>query len=134
MAGGHTRALSELRAADAARYGGKSASLGELLAGEVPVPPGFALVAAAFDAHVDGASLRAPIEERLGGAGEGVDALQDASREIGELIRGVDMPAAVAEELAGLLPDARLHVYDRPSVLWTKRKELRERISSFLNG
>jgi hypothetical protein len=43
-------------------------------------------------------------------------------------------PAAVAEQLAGLLPDARLHVYDRPSVLWTNRKELRERISAFLNG
>jgi len=43
-------------------------------------------------------------------------------------------PAAVAEQLAGLLPDAQLHIYDRPSVLWTNRKELRQRISAFLNG
>ncbi len=43
-------------------------------------------------------------------------------------------PAAVAEQLAGLLPDANLHIYDRPSVLWTNRKELRERISAFLNS
>ncbi|MEU7903146.1 alpha/beta hydrolase [Actinoplanes sp. NPDC049118] len=43
-------------------------------------------------------------------------------------------PAPVAERLAGLLPDAELHVYDRPAVLWTKRKELRERISAFLNA
>jgi 3-oxoadipate enol-lactonase len=42
-------------------------------------------------------------------------------------------PAAVAEQLAGLLPGAALHVYERPSVLWTNRKELRERISAFLN-
>jgi 3-oxoadipate enol-lactonase len=43
-------------------------------------------------------------------------------------------PAAVAERLAGLLPDAQLHVYDRPAVLWNRRRELRERVSSFLNG
>lgn len=42
-------------------------------------------------------------------------------------------PAAWAERLAGLLPGAQLHVYDRPAVLWTQRRELRERISSFLN-
>nr|WP_106127637.1 alpha/beta hydrolase [Pseudosporangium ferrugineum] len=42
-------------------------------------------------------------------------------------------PVAWAERLAGLLPGALLHVYDRPAVLWTRRGELRERISSFLN-
>ena len=43
-------------------------------------------------------------------------------------------PAAWAERLAGLLPGAELHVYDRPAVLWTNRAELRERISTFLNS
>ena len=43
-------------------------------------------------------------------------------------------PVAVAERLAGLLPHAELHVYDRPAMLWHSRKELRERISTFLNG
>jgi pimeloyl-ACP methyl ester carboxylesterase len=43
-------------------------------------------------------------------------------------------PVAVAERLAGLLPGAQLHVYDRPAVLWTNRRELRTRISTFLNG
>ena len=43
-------------------------------------------------------------------------------------------PAAVAEQLAEVLPDATLHVYDRPGVLWTNRADLRERISDFLNG
>jgi len=42
-------------------------------------------------------------------------------------------PVAWAERLAGLLPGAELHVYDRPAVLWTHRRELRERISTFLN-
>jgi pimeloyl-ACP methyl ester carboxylesterase len=39
---------------------------------------------------------------------------------------------AVARELAGLLPDARLHVFDGPP-LWTHRAELRELISGFLS-
>ena len=42
-------------------------------------------------------------------------------------------PTAWAERVAGLLPGAELHVYDRPAVLWTNRTELRERISAFLN-
>ncbi|MFI5493190.1 alpha/beta fold hydrolase [Actinoplanes sp. NPDC051859] len=43
-------------------------------------------------------------------------------------------PASWAERLAGLLPGAELHVYDRPAVLWTHRRELRDRISEFLNA
>jgi 3-oxoadipate enol-lactonase len=43
-------------------------------------------------------------------------------------------PPAVAERLAGLLPDAKLHIYDRPAVLWNNRRELRDRISAFLNA
>ncbi len=42
-------------------------------------------------------------------------------------------PAEVAEELAAVLPQATLHVYDRPGVLWTERDDLRERIGGFLN-
>jgi 3-oxoadipate enol-lactonase len=42
-------------------------------------------------------------------------------------------PVAVAERLARLLAGAQLHVYDRPAVLWTNRRELRDRISTFLN-
>jgi 3-oxoadipate enol-lactonase len=41
-------------------------------------------------------------------------------------------PASWAERLAELL-GAGLHVYDRPSVLWTDRNDLRDRISTFLN-
>ncbi|HEY6592589.1 MAG TPA: alpha/beta hydrolase [Asanoa sp.] len=42
-------------------------------------------------------------------------------------------PVGVARDLAAELPHAALHVYDRPSLLWTHRADLRERISSFLN-
>jgi pyruvate,water dikinase len=57
----HTRALADLRAADEALFGGKSASLGELIAAGIPVPPGFA------------ASTEAEVEE-----------IADAYRALGE--------------------------------------------------
>lgn len=43
-------------------------------------------------------------------------------------------PPAVAERLADVLPNATLHVYDQPSVLWTNRSDLRARVSEFLNA
>jgi 3-oxoadipate enol-lactonase len=43
-------------------------------------------------------------------------------------------PAEWAERLADLLPSAELHIYDHPAVLWTNRREMRDRISGFLNG
>ncbi len=49
--------------------------------------------------------------------------------------RGDDVhPVAGAERLAGLLPRATLHVYDDPAVIWHNRRDLRARISTFLNG
>jgi pimeloyl-ACP methyl ester carboxylesterase len=42
-------------------------------------------------------------------------------------------PVPVAERLAAALPGAELYVYERPSVVWTARAQLRERISHFLN-
>jgi len=42
-------------------------------------------------------------------------------------------PSAVAVRLAEVLPNATLHVYDRPYVVWTSRADLRERIAGFLN-
>ena len=43
-------------------------------------------------------------------------------------------PPQVAEQLAAALPNATLHIYDQPAVLWTNRADLRLRISEFLNG
>ena len=43
-------------------------------------------------------------------------------------------PAAWARRLAELLPGAEVHVYDDPAVLWHHRRDLRERVSIFLNA
>src|SRR6201985_3464919 len=66
----YTRGLDELRADDADRFGGKSASLGELLRAGIPVPPGFAISAEAGEGLTD--TLRRDISARYEALGEGV--------------------------------------------------------------
>ena len=78
-----TRPLSELRRADEARFGAKSASLGELLGAGVPVPPGFAISADAYLAAV-----------------EDVEFAGLSAAECSEAIRGVAMPDALNDEIA----------------------------------
>ena len=65
-----TQDLNELQATDAERFGGKSASLGELLAAGIPVPPGFAISARAGEELTD--TLRRDIAARYAGLGEDV--------------------------------------------------------------
>ena len=66
----HTRGLQELRAPDADRFGGKSASLGELLYAGIPVPPGFAISTEAGEDLTD--ELRRDIARRYGALGDDV--------------------------------------------------------------
>ena len=63
----YTRDLEELRAEDANRFGGKSASLGELLHAGIPVPPGFAISTEAGEELTD--ILRRDIVARYGELG-----------------------------------------------------------------
>jgi pyruvate,water dikinase len=64
----HTRDLEELRAGDADRFGGKSASLGELLHAGIPVPPGFAIGTSAAEQLTD--ALRDEIAARYDRLGD----------------------------------------------------------------
>jgi phosphoenolpyruvate synthase/pyruvate phosphate dikinase len=97
----HAQRLNELGGADAERYGGKSASLGELLRAGIPVPPGFALSTTAFDAFLEGSGLAHRTAAALAGVGAGdVEALARASHVIAEAMRSAPVPDAVREEVA----------------------------------
>ncbi len=97
----HTQRLDELSGADDGRYGGKSASLGELLRAGIPVPPGFALSTTAFDAFSDSSGLAHRTAAALGGLSTGdVEALARASHVIAEAMRSAPVPDAVREEVA----------------------------------
>ena len=64
----YSRPLPELRRADEPRFGGKSASLGELLCAGIPVPPGFALSVDAHAAYVAEGGFPAAVRAALASA------------------------------------------------------------------
>jgi pyruvate,water dikinase len=97
----YSRPLDELRRVDEQQFGAKSASLGELLRAEIPVPPGFALSTAAFDEFLGEAELEGTIAQVLARVtGGGVDAIAAASGEIGEAMRAAPIPGAVRAEVS----------------------------------
>ncbi len=99
-ADGHTLPLSALRGEDRAEFGGKSSSLGELIAAAIPVPPGFALSTGAFRAFVEEAGLAGKIAVELSRTSpDDVDSLGAASHAISEAMRSAPVPDVVREEL-----------------------------------
>jgi pyruvate, water dikinase len=95
-----SRTLAELRAADVGGFGGKSTSLGELIAGGIPVPPGFAISTAAFEAFLAADGLH----ERVAGCLEGLDpddvaAVGAASNLVALEMRRTPVPDAVTAEV-----------------------------------
>jgi pyruvate,water dikinase len=121
----HLRPLADLRGADEALFGGKSANLGELIAAGIPVPPGFALSSAAADLDEAAAAYEQlgapPVAVRSSAIGEdgaaasfaglqdtylwveGVEAVRDA---IGRCRASLENPEALAyrERMGGPPP------------------------------
>jgi pyruvate,water dikinase len=83
----YTRSLDQLRREDESSFGGKSASLGELLAAQIPVPPGFALSTAAYSEFAAEDAVAAAI----------ADGAADA---IAEAMRAAVIPAGITDEIA----------------------------------
>jgi pyruvate,water dikinase len=95
------RDLADLRAGDTERFGGKSTSLGELIAAGINVPPGFAISTDAFTLFlaVDGLGDRvADALARLDPADVG--AVQRASEEIAKAMRATDVPEGLRSEVS----------------------------------
>ncbi|MEA2381979.1 MAG: pyruvate, water dikinase [Solirubrobacteraceae bacterium] len=98
----HTRPLAELRAADEDRFGGKSTSLGELIAGEIPVPPGFAVATSAFHGFLEAGGLRPRIDEAMAGVRvEDVGTVQAAADAIRDAVCTTELPGDVRSEIGG---------------------------------
>jgi pyruvate,water dikinase len=96
-----TRPLADLRAADEDRFGGKSTSLGELIAAGIPVPPGFAVSTSAFHAFLDAGGLDARIAEATAGVrADDVATVQAAAAAIRAAVCSTDVPDDVRAEIA----------------------------------
>lgn len=88
---GYVVPLSAVGRGDAPIAGGKGANLGELIRAGAPVPAGFVLTCAAYDAHLHHCGLSGHLAELLAAAPDGSRAR--------EAIRAADVPESVVEHL-----------------------------------
>lgn len=92
------RWFETLRQGDVLVGGGKGANLGELIAAGVPVPPGFVVTSAAFDAFLRQSGLREPILAHLRDLDvNDTTTLQQTARELQEQVLAAPIPEEVAE-------------------------------------
>ena len=79
---------------DAALAGGKGASLGEMTQAGIPVPPGFVLLASAFERFLAETDLGVEIDSILHGVNhQEIHTVENASERIQSLILAAKMPA-----------------------------------------
>jgi rifampicin phosphotransferase len=107
----HIRWFQEISAAESGQVGGKGANLGELTRAGLPVPPGFCVTAAVYQAFLESTGLDGLIESKLAGIDlDSHEDLQDKSTQIQEAINAQPIPPGVADEVASsasqLLADA----------------------------
>ncbi|MCZ9884238.1 PEP/pyruvate-binding domain-containing protein [Arthrobacter sp. B2a2-09] len=106
--------FADVQAGDVAVAGGKGVGLGNLVRAGLPVPPGFVLTTAAYEAFVDANGLQARIEELAALPSEATPQdYEDASAAIRALFTGGTMPSAIAYELAAAYERLRADDGDR---------------------
>ncbi|HXV94398.1 MAG TPA: PEP/pyruvate-binding domain-containing protein, partial [Pseudonocardia sp.] len=94
--------LTAVTAADAAAVGGKAANLGEMVAADFPVPPGFVVPAASYLDAMDTAGVRAELaalHERTLAAADDPAALTELCARMAELVRKAGTSAPLAEQI-----------------------------------
>ncbi len=83
-----------------ARVGGKNASLGELIKAGVRVPPGYAVTTDSYLLFITDTGIKDKISDIVSNLNpEDMEALNGASADVQELIKGGTIPEAVAEAI-----------------------------------
>lgn len=96
----HILPFDQITEADFARVGGKCASLGNMTAAGVAVPPGFAVTTDAYLAMLDATGLRVELENHLAGVDlEDFAALERAAQAIQVRFRSHALPAEVVDAI-----------------------------------
>ncbi len=92
--------FSKIGKKDAAIAGGKGASLGEMTQAGLKVPPGFVILAEAFDRFLEETDLTQELEAQLKKVNyKDVNSVDGASSQIRALIAGAKMPADLAKDI-----------------------------------
>ncbi len=95
-----TRLFNEITKEDADLAGGKGASLGEMTRAGIPVPPGFVIIADAFEKFIDKTGLIAEIDTVLHSVDHReIHTVDAASEKIRVLILESEMPPEIAEKI-----------------------------------
>ncbi|MDO8566190.1 MAG: PEP/pyruvate-binding domain-containing protein [Candidatus Moranbacteria bacterium] len=92
--------FNEIGKGDAALAGGKGASLGEMTQTGIPVPPGFVVLADAFEKFLDETDLNTEIDTILHTVNtDEMRSVEHASERIQKLILEAKMPADIGKEI-----------------------------------
>ncbi len=95
-----TKKFQELGRRDANIAGGKGASLGEMTRAGIPVPPGYVILADAFDRFLHEAELKTEIEAELNKVNyDNVASVERASETLHDLIHDARFPKDLEEEI-----------------------------------
>ncbi|MFE3103450.1 phosphoenolpyruvate synthase [Nocardia tengchongensis] len=105
--GDYVATFEELRLTDADRAGGKGANLGELVAAKLPVPPGFVILAAAYEEVIQAGAHGPELDELhtrgLAAAASATPAdgqrLDEMCRRMRELVHDTPIPPSVREAI-----------------------------------
>lgn len=96
----YTKNFKELTKKNVDIAGGKGSSLGEMTKAGLPVPPGFVVVAGAFDRFLEETDLDAEVEAILKKVNhKDINSVEVASEKIRSLILSAKMPKDIAEEI-----------------------------------
>lgn len=94
------RDFKKINKNDAGIAGGKGASLGEMTNASIPVPPGFVILASAFERFIEETDLSQEIDAILHKVNHNeIQSVDNASENIQKLIVEAKMPADIAKEI-----------------------------------
>ena len=98
--GGFVKPFHEIGKLDVSIAGGKGASLGEMTQAGIPVPPGFVILATAFERFIEKTDLVADIDASLHRVNhKRMHTVEHASEKIKSLILEEDIPQDIAQEI-----------------------------------
>jgi pyruvate, water dikinase len=96
----HIKCFKNLSKSDVGIAGGKGASLGEMTRVKIPVPPGFVILASAFDRFLEETDIDSEIEAILKKVNhKDINSVDKASNEIRGLIGQVRMPKDLEKDI-----------------------------------
>lgn len=95
-----TKIFKQISKEDVAIAGGKGASLGEMTQAKIQVPPGFVLLAPAFDRFLEETDLGVEVEAAMSKVShKNLESVERASEKIRDLIHDVPFPKDIGSEV-----------------------------------